>query len=407
MLCDVSVNHRKRPGLRRGLVVTGAAVLVGGVIGNGASVAASGGGWSVTPVVTGLHTPRGVAFDGRGAMYVAESGLAGSGPFGYTHTGAVDKYTLDESSAHRTWSTSFTSLYSSHGHGTDVEGPEGITAVGSGCMRQSAGQRNGCQVLMIMGESQQGIVASGGPAVPQIGHLFRLDGASGTATDRGDIGDQSYAWTGQHQYLFPDDFPDANPYGVLVTAGGGGANHTFVVDAAANTLSEINRDGTSRVIAYIPNETPVAGLPTRDATPTCVAQGPDGALYVGTLDLIRNFIVPTQGQSHVYRVDPRTNESYLTAAHLWASGLTAVTACTFDSSGNFWAAEMFKFNKGGPPGDIVRIPFADPAHPEHIGGGRLPFPGGIAQGPDGAMYVTVFAAGTATANGAVMRVARD
>ena len=58
-----------------------------------------------------------------------------------------------------------------------------------------------------------------------------------------------------------------------------------------------------------------------------------------------------------------------------------------------------------PPGDIVRIPFADPGNAEHIGGGQLPFPGGIAQGGDGAIYTSVFSAGTTVANGAVMRVA--
>jgi hypothetical protein len=59
------------------------------------------------------------------------------------------------------------------------------------------------------------------------------------------------------------------------------------------------------------------------------------------------------------------------------------------------------------PGDVVRIPFSDPVNAEHIGGGQLPFRGGIAQGPDGAMYATVFAAGTTTANGAVMRIASN
>jgi len=380
--------------------LTSAFVLVATLILNlGAAPASAIPAWTFTPVVTGLQQPRGIAFDGLGGLYVAESGLPGAGSQGLT-TGAVDKYTLG-SPAHRVWSTSFPAAYLTEDGHTDVIGPTGLSAVGSGCTRSSQGSRNGCQVLMIMGLSSHEVPGHG------FGHLYSLNAATGAATDRGDIGDQNYDWTQQHSSLW-EEFPDANPYGVLVTHGGSAASHnTFVVDAGANTVSEVAADGTATVIAYIPNETPVAGLPTRDTTPTCVAQGPDGALYVGTLDLARNFADPVQSWSHVYRIDPRSHENILTSAHVWASGLTAITACTFDNAGNFWAAEMFKFNQAGPPGDIVRIAFADPAHPEHIGGGDLPFPGGIAQGPDGAMYVTVFAAGTAIANGAVMRVARD
>lgn len=356
--------------------------------------------WTVTPVLTGLQQPRGIAFDGQGALYVAEAGLPGPGNFGIT-TGAVSKYQL-AGGATRLWHTTFPDAYVSEGGGPpDVLGPSGLSATGAGCTTRSAGNRNGCQVLMIMGLSSHEV------PLPDIGHLFRLDAASGGASDRGDIGDQNFAWTAAHSNLW-EEFPDSNPYGVLVTHGGSASSgNTFVVDAGANTVSEVAADGTATVIAYIPNESPVAGLPLRDSTPTCAAQGPDGALYIGTLDLARNFVDPRQGWSNVYRVDPTSGENYLTAAHLWASGLTTVTSCTFDSDGNFWATEMFKFGPGGPPGDVVRIPFSNPAAVQHIGGGRLPLPGGIAQGPDGAMYVAVGSAGATTiANGAIMKVAQ-
>jgi hypothetical protein len=385
--------------VRRYVVAGIVGSLISFALGTGSAVGAAGGaGWTITPAVTGLALPRGVAFDGQGAMYVAESGLPGSGDQGLTQ-GAVDKYSL-AGSAQRLWSTPFTSAFLTEGGGTDVIGPAGLSAVGNGCTRNSHGQRNGCQVLAIVGLSSHEV-----PVGP-FGHLFRLDAATGSTTDRSDVGDQDYTWTAEHQDLFPPDFPDANPYGVLVTHGGSAASgNTFVVDAAANTVNEISADGTSRVIAFIPNETPAGDLPVRDSTPTCAAQGPDGALYIGTLDLLRNFADPNQGWSHVYRVDPKAGENYLTAAHVWASGLTTITSCAFDSAGNFWATEMFKNNAAGPPGDIVRIPFADPGNAEHIGGGQLPFPGGIAQGGDGAIYTSVFSAGTAVANGAVMRVA--
>ena len=384
--------------LRRVSFAGGAVALLSLVVGQ-VGVTLAAGGWTISPVVSDLALPRGIAFDGLGAMYVAESGLPGPGSQGLTH-GSVDKFTLGPAVS-QVWSTTLTSAYATEGGSVDVLGPEGISAVGSGCARSSPGERNGCKVLVIMSLSSHEV------PVGEFGHLLRFDAATGATSDQSDVGDQDFAWTAAHSKLF-SDYPDANPYGVLVTHGGSAASgNTFVVDAASNTVDQIAADGTASVIAYIPNETPAPGLPLRDSTPTCAAQGPDGALYIGTLDLIRNLVDPQQGWSHVWRVDPKAKAGFLTAAQVWASGLTTVTACAFDSAGNFWATEMFKHNISGPPGDAVRIPFSDPASIEHIGGGQVPFPGGIAQGPDGAMYVTTFAAGTTAAKGSVMRIASN
>ena len=52
----------------------------------------------------------------------------------------------------------------------------------------------------------------------------------------------------------------------------------------------------------------------------------------------------------------------------------------------------------------VRIPFARPATQDHFGLGQLPVPGSIAQGPDGAMYVTIGSSAPGV-NGGVVRLA--
>jgi hypothetical protein len=378
--------------------------LVSGLLAGSPSAAASPTA-TITPVLGGLGAPRGIAFDGAGSMYVSESGVVGSGDTGMNHTGKVTKY--GQGSTTPVWSTGFNSFYTPPAPGAppDVLGPEGLSAIGNGCMKNSHGRRNGCQVLMITSESTPGILEESGGTVndPQAGHLYRLDGATGAATSQSDVGSQMYQWTTDHQDLFPDDFPDSDPYGVLVTKDAQTDQiRTFVADAASNTITEVMRDGTNRVVSYIPNEDFGA---FRDSTPTCIAQGPDGYLYVAALDFVSNLFVPpgTGGRSNVWRVNPNAN--YPAVPTIWASGLTTPTSCTFDRSGNFWATEMFAGGLGAsPPGDLVRIPFAHPATQDHIGFGQLPVPGGIAQGPDGAMYVTVGSSAPGVSGG-VVRVA--
>jgi hypothetical protein len=71
----------------------------------GTAVASDDSGWETKSVVTGLKLPRGIAFDRAGSMYVAETGLPGTNPFGATNTGAVDRYVFDDGAPHRVWST--------------------------------------------------------------------------------------------------------------------------------------------------------------------------------------------------------------------------------------------------------------------------------------------------------------
>src|SRR4051794_4699235 len=133
------------------------AALIAGLLTAAPSVEASPSA-SITPVLGGLAAPRGIAFDGKGAMYVAESGVAGAGTAGLTHTGKVDKFAWGATTP--AWSTRFNSLYESEDPSAppDVLGPAGLSAIGNGCMKHSHGQRMGCQVLMVTGESTPGVL---------------------------------------------------------------------------------------------------------------------------------------------------------------------------------------------------------------------------------------------------------
>jgi hypothetical protein len=393
-----------------GKVATAAAVAVTAASAVFTAASPAGASPAVTTVVSGLASPRGIVFDGLGSMYVAQAGVAGPEAEGVTQTGNVSKYDLTSSGANVRWSTPFTSVYDTNPLGQKESlGPAGLSAMGSGCQKNSPGNRRGCQVLTITDESVAGLTNGGAPAdtVAEMGKLVRLDSASGAKSTLADVGDQNYAWTGTHSYLFPPDFPDANPYAVLVTKGGPGGIRTFVADAGANTIDEILPDGTARVISYIPNETSPG---FRDSTPTCIAEGPDGMLYVGTLDLLYNILSAPgfgPGHSNVWKVDPNSSD-WQHNATLWASGLTTVGACTFDNQGNFWAAEMFAPPTGGQtmPGDLVKFPFAHPVQSLTDPNAQripVPMPGGVAQGPDGAVYATTMSPVPAPA-GAVVRI---
>lgn len=351
---------------------------------------------TVTTVVSGLSNPRGVAFDGAGHLYVSQSGIFSSAAPVITHTGRVTKYGANDGAWRTVWTTGGFESLSSAENGPEVLGPEGISAGGG-------------DVKMIMSESIDGVAATAHLPAHQLGILYGLDPANGRPSRLSNVGNQEYDWTGDHQSLAPHDFPDSNPYAVHIT-GSGSAQRTFVADAGANTINEVRSNGTVKVLSYIPND------PMFDATPTCIAQGRDGMLYVGTLDLLTNStfgpsgppnIGGDPGHSNVWRVDP--NASYPTPPQLWATGLTTVSSCTFDRAGNFWATELFHQNPQGPPGDLVKIAASDVArrHTDdliHIGGGSLPLPGGIAQGPGGAMFVSLNADNPAPGSGSVVKV---
>jgi hypothetical protein len=344
-------------------------------------------GWLLAPAVTmaadppfvvvasGLHSPRGLAFGSGGHLFVAQAGDAAA-------NGSIIE--IGNAMSRNPKISTVVSDLATLSTGTEGEylGVSGISVRGNGA---------NAAIYAVMGESPQAV------AEP-FGSLLSVTPNGATATVA-NVGSYDYVWTGDHSGLWKE-FPDANPYGVLALPG-----HIYVADAGANTLDEVRPDGSVQVLAFFPNTA------LRDAIPTCVAQGPDGALYIGTLALVDSLVL--RPSAIVYRVDPaqaNLNDPTKTPMTAWATGLWPINGCAFGPGGSFYASELFTdpaaFGVPGaaPKGDVVQIPFATPTVHTSLTGGALGYAGGIAVGPNGDVFVANGTAYVAPGTGQVVRL---
>ena len=364
-----------RPALRVTKSHLGAAIFVIVlIVGLAASATAQN---TVTQVIGGLHSPRGLAFGPGGQLFVAQSGDD-------TANGSIIEI-LDPMAVHPRVRTIVSDL-PTIGEGGEFTSVDGISILGDGV---NSG------LYAIMAASPQ---ATGDPA---FGNLLRVDYRNNVQT-LVNVGSFNYDWTDDHQWLVPfGDFPDANPYGVLAVPG-----HIYVVDAGANTLNEVMPDGSIRVLAFFPNET------LADSTPVCACQGPDGYLYIGTLALVDSlFIAPS---AKVYRLNPadaNLPEPWNTPMTVWASDLWPINGCTFGPDGNFYASQIFtnpNFIYGEDiEGDVVQVLFNSPGTHTFLTDGALSFTGDVAVGPNNVVYVADGTAGLDfVPEGRVVRISR-
>jgi hypothetical protein len=335
--------------------VLGAMVLAGAV----APVAvAAGAHGSVQVVASNLNSPRSLAWGSGGSLLVSEAGLGGSTCFGSGMNKTCVGLTGSISSIkHGAVRRIVKGLFSVGPR--EVTGPDGLATYGG-------------HVYTVMTASSA-VVPPGAPpalAVAAYNQLGRvLDVTPGLRWSMvGDPGDYDYAWANLHKNLTPQNFPDANPYALLVTA-----RVTYVVDAGSNTLDAVYPNGTVQILAFVPN--PKAG----DAVPTCVAQGKDGALYIGQLTAAGN----PAGSANVYRWTAKGG------LKVWRTGFSAITGCGFDKKGNFYATELDLTGfppTGIPAGAVVQV--TPKGKRTMLGLGKLFAPNGFLAGPDGSIYVT-------------------
>ena len=252
-----------------------------------------------TVVASHLNNPRGLSPAPGGGLYLAEAGSGGKvcvsgGEQGTTCVGKTGSFDLVTRHGIERLVTGLIS----------GSGPGGVAAEGP--VSVSAGPHGRIYGLFGLNSHEvppPGAIPSGlrATALAELGRLVKVTPYRSLS----DIGDQDWAWTSTRVTLAPKDFPDANPNAVLYSHG-----HVYVVDAGANILVEVQRDGTAKVLAFF-------GVPKgsqSDSVPTCVARGPDGALYVG--ELLGGFHDP--GHARIWRVVPGH------APKVWATGLSTV-----------------------------------------------------------------------------------
>lgn len=313
---------------------------------------------AVTPVMTGLDNPRGLAFDPEGALYVAEAGRGGTGPCivlrgalqCYGPTGRVSRLWRGVQSEYATGLPSYVTTAGSEPPG-QATGPHDISFLGRGNAR------------VTIGWGENPLLRNTPPSSvwQQFDRLARVVG-SGSWWLEEDIGAYELAAN-------PDGGPlDSNAYGALVLPG-----RTLVTDAGGNDLLEVRSNGDISTLAVFPSR---PGRPT-DSVPTAVTVGPDGAFYVGEL----TGVPFAAAAANVYRVVPGQPP----AVH--CGGFTTITDLTWGPDGNLYVAQ----HSNGPvffglPGDVVRV---GPGCSKTPVTPPLNRPGSLAFGPDGRLYVSI------------------
>jgi hypothetical protein len=371
---------RKRLAVSAVMVVSGLAA---------AQPAAAEPAAKVTTVASGLDNPRDLAFGPGDRLYVAEAGHGGSecvpgGPMGpqcYGFTSGISRVPLGKDHAYRVVSDLASVADPKGGFATGIDG---ISVLPDGTIY---GIMTEASATVPPGLSE----ATSAKLKFQFGRLFRFP--PGEHFERAaNVGDVDFRWADDHKSLVPDQFPETNPYGVLALP-----DVRWVVDAASNTIDRVLPDGKVIVEQFIPNPA------FSDAVPTCIDQGPDGALYIGELTGAGN----PPGSARVWRYAPGESKP-LTQ---WASGLTTVTGCGFDDDGTFYATEFSTagFDNAAPgTGAVVRVK-AHSTSPETVVSG-LNFPGGFAAGQD-SLFVSNWSNAPAKSDGGptgeVVRISLD
>ncbi len=320
-------------------------------------------------IASGLDNPRGLAFGPDRALYVAEAGRGGDGEcivngaganvcFG--HTGAITRISDDRTRRLIRGLPSLAPGPASPAAGTQAEGPNDIVFDRWG---------HGLAVIGLGGDPN--LRADLGPDGARLARLLRFHLGGGFKFAE-DLGAHENAENPAGGTI------DSNPFKIARLGGS-----IVVADAGANAVIQVD-DGVLTTFAVFANRdvTGPAGTPVpMQPVPTSVAEGPDGALYVGQLT---GFPFPVGGAA-VFRVVPGSEPE------VFVDGFTNIVDIAFDRHGTLYVLEIAHngLRSGNPVGALIKV--TPDGQREELFPGALISPGGMTIGRDGSIYVTRFA----------------
>lgn len=335
---------------------------------------------TITQVMSGLDSPRGLAFGPEGGLYVTEAGVPANSGFCvpvalgmncYSETGKVTR--LFKGQQERV-AEGLPSIFNTVRR--DVVGANDISFQG----------RGGGYVTLGWGGAPAARDALGGVG-SSVGTLIVLEPSGRWRVDA-NISDFENANN-------PAGGPkDSNPYGVLALPG-----ERYVTDAGGNSLLRVAANGTVSLVATFGPLTiipapPAPASPTAEAVPTEVVLGPDGALYVSLLTGAP-FV---NGLAKIYRVVPGE------APTVYQDGFRTIIDLAFGPDGSLYVLEHSATAPGfAAAGRITRI---TPDNVRHVinTGATLQRPTSILVDSDNAIYVSNKGAAFAAGAGEVLKI---